>query len=177
MKKARPLSKREKLILYIALVLFVCVLAFNFLLTPLIEKLTKINQEIEQKAFLLKRHYRLMRKGKNLLPQYENYKEKLEKGITSEELVATLFEEIEVSAKKFGVIIEKIKPQPIEEKEGYKEVSLEVELVGKLGPIFQFINKLENSPSFIKVSALRLLPQPRSSSQLRCRISLTKLFF
>ena len=174
--KMRPFSLRERLILYAALAVFVCVLLFKFLISPAAVKLSLISQDIAKKTALLKRYSRLIGKGDRILSLYENYKENLKEGADPEEVVDMLFKEIESSAKSFNLSLDRIRPQPPEDKGEYKKVSLEIEGEGDFSSIFQFIDYLENSSSFVRIAAFRLFSQT-ASPQLRCRITLYNIFF
>lgn len=172
---SRP--KREKVILCITIIIFIVSLIFNFLISPSIAKLNRLNQDINKKTSLLMRYSRLIGKGENIISLYESYKDNLRTQTNSERVVADLFKEIKDSAKQFNLNLERIRPRPTEEKKGYKEVSLEVELLGDFSSIFEFVNHFEDSSSFVRIFSLRLSPHSDKSSHLRCKITFSKIFF
>lgn len=173
----RPLSKREKSILYIILVLFFASFVFNFVIGPTVVKLDQINQSIEKKSFLLRRYSRLVDKGEDIHSLYEQCRESLRGGSNAEEALAGLFKNIESSAKMFNMNIKSIKPQPVEKKKKYREASLEVKLDGSFRSVFQFIEHMETSSGFVKVTAIQLFPQPGTPSLLQARITFSQLVF
>lgn len=175
--KIKSLSRREKLILILTIVIGVTVLIFNVFISPTLIRLSGIQQDIETKTALLKKYYHLMSQGESILTRYENYKSVIKKEAHPEDVVPALFKEVENMASSLSLPLETIKPLPLQKRQGYKEISLEVELKGDFPEIFRFINKVENSPSFIQVSHLRLAPESHSSSKLLCKITFSKIFF
>ena len=175
--KLRPLSKRERTILYLTLAIFVATVLYNVLLTPLLSRLYDINSEIDAKISLLRRHSRLIGKGEDILSIYESYKQVLQTSVGLEEIETVFYKEIKSFAVNSRLSLERIRPQPVQDKKGYKEVFLEVELVGNLDSIFEFINRVENSASFMRIASIRISPQTAASRQLRCRIVLAKVSF
>jgi Tfp pilus assembly protein PilO len=175
--KVRKLSTREKMILYITLGLIVFALLFNFAISPLQDRLTEVNKEIEKKSFLLKRQSSLMQRGENILSLYERYRHALEEQEDPEEIVADLFKKIEAQATASGITVRKVKPLPVKENKGYKEVLIEIDLEGDFTAIFKFIVQLESDSPLIKIVSLRLVPQSSSSRVLRSRLNLSQIFF
>ncbi|UCD15540.1 MAG: type 4a pilus biogenesis protein PilO [Candidatus Omnitrophota bacterium] len=172
----RALTKREKLIIYTTLGIFLVSLTFSGLLQGY-AKLSALNQDIANKTALLRRHFQLVKKGGDIRSLYESYRSILESEGSAQELDTHLFNEMKDFAATFNLTIERVKPLPVELKKEYAQVSLEVEIVGDFRSIFQLINELENSPSFIKVLSLRLSQQSAGSQLLRCRLTLSRLFF
>ncbi|MFH1768779.1 MAG: type 4a pilus biogenesis protein PilO [Candidatus Omnitrophota bacterium] len=174
--KTKAISRRERRLVLIIFSLALASVIFNFLLQPLFRTLDRVNQDIERKEALARKHSRLLGKGENILLLYDKYKNAMEAKGDSDELIAGLFSEIEDVANKFSLVVEKIKPRAAESRKDYKQVSIEVELRGSVSAIFKFINHMEDGPSFVEVSALRISPQA-SFSNLICKVILSKLFF
>ncbi|MBU1122207.1 MAG: type 4a pilus biogenesis protein PilO [Candidatus Omnitrophota bacterium] len=174
--KKRRLSKREKLIISITLGIFIGSLAVNGVMLGR-NRLISLNQEIANKSSLLRRHFLLVERGGDIRSVYESYKKILEIEGSGQELDADLFNEVKRLTEKLNLSIDRIKPLPVESKANYAQVLLEVEIGGDFKSIFEFINGLENSPSFIRVLNLRLYPQSGSSAPLRCKCLISRLFF
>ncbi len=175
--KIRILTSREKLILWLVLIIFAAVIIFNFGISPVVAKVSRLNDDIEKKTLLLEKYARLIGKGGDIFSLYAQYKANLWIDDLPHEAIAALFKETKNSAAKFNLVLERLKPHPLEKKNNYKEVSLEIELSGDLSSLFGFVNHIENSTSLIKVSTLRLSSQSNSTSMLRCKVILSKIFF
>lgn len=134
-------------------------------------------KKIERKTFLLEKYFHVVKRGENVFSLYESHKYALEEKKDSQEVISELFERVEIIATESGVTIRRVKPRSVEDKEKYKEAILDIELEGQFSSLFRFINNLEASPYFIRILSFNLLPQLRSSQQLRCRLSLSKIFF
>lgn len=174
--RIRPLSKREKSALSAVFVILALSLIFNIVMN-IFGKLEDLREDIERKKNLLNRHFSLISKGNNIRALYEGYKDVLSAGSTPEEAENALFTEVKDLAGRLNLVIDKIKPLPMEVKRDYKKVFLEIELGGNLRAIFEFINELEKSPSFIKILSLRLYPPSGKSDGLRSRITLSRVVF
>ncbi len=173
----RQFSKREKLIFSITVILGLFVFGLNFIVLPALERINVLNREIDQKSFILKRHFKLINQGDSITSVYENYKQILSKVVNPDEMTAQLFEEVKLSAGKYGLKVQKIKPLTLKQNTSYKKVALEVDLEGDFKSIFQFINMIENSASLIDINSLNLRSKARSSKLLRCRLALSRSFF
>lgn len=174
--RIRPLSKREKSALSAVFVILALSLIFNIVMN-IFGKLEDLSEDINRKKNLLNRHFSLISKGNNIRALYEGYKDVLSAGSTPEEAENALFTEVKDLAGRLNLVIDKIKPLPMEVKRDYKKVFLEIELGGNLRAIFEFINELEKSPSFIKILSLRLYPPSGKSDGLRSRITLSRVVF
>ena len=174
--KMRAFSQREKMILYVTLSLSAVSIIANFGVSPVVFKIGDINNTIERKRRVLKKYVRLINKGDDITSLYEQYRDELETDGKGKDGVADLFEEIKAGTGRYNLIIEKIRPLAIKEKEEYKEVSLEIIAEGGFTSIFKFITYLESLPSLIRISSFQLSPQAGESALLRCRITLSKIF-
>jgi Tfp pilus assembly protein PilO len=175
--KLRSLSKREKILLYLAILVVSGIFIFNLVIEPLTIKLARMNEDIRKKEYLLKKYRSLTGKGEDILSLYSRYKGSLAKGQRSQEIIDSLFEEVKKTAATVHLNLEKIKPLPIEKNRHFQQALLEVELKGTFSSIFTFIDQLENSSSFVRISSLRLVPQAKDSSVLNCTVTVSRIFF
>ena len=76
-----------------------------------------------------------------------------------------------------GLAIRNEKILQIGADDSLPKANLEVEVEGSFKAIFQFINKLEHSFALIRISSLTIRSQSQTSDQIRCRLSLSKIFF
>jgi Tfp pilus assembly protein PilO len=174
--KIRAFSSREKFILRITLITgVVSLLLYGWFLAS--DKLVKLDDDIEKKRDLLQKYLYAIGEKDRGYAEYRNYMDVLEDRRSPGEVETQVFKEVKNLAQSFNLTIERIKPLPLKETKKYKEILLEVELGGTFAPLFQFINKLENSPSFIRILSLRLYPQSGMSFPLRCRITLSRVIF
>ncbi|MCQ9206116.1 MAG: type 4a pilus biogenesis protein PilO [Omnitrophica bacterium] len=175
--KLRKFSEREKIILNITIGIAVAVTVLHLVINPIFNFMKTTNKEIERKTFLLEKYFHVVKRGENVFSLYESHKYALEEKKDSQEVISELFERVEIIATESGVTIRRVKPRSVEDKEKYKEAILDIELEGQFSSLFRFINNLEASPYFIRILSFNLLPRLRSSQQLRCRLSLSKIFF
>lgn len=175
--KTYDLSRREKIIVVITFVVAVMSLLFNFLLNPFLDEVDRLNENIEQKTLLIQRYSSLANQKDDVANLYDSYEKILGKRIKDEDRMQYFFKEVEDYATKSGVVLEKIKPLSSLDKAGYKYLSIDIEVDGRFNSIFKFIHSIENISTCVKVEAIKIFPQEKSSMPLRAKISLSKLFF
>lgn len=175
--KFRQLSKREKTFFYLTIGAVILGLAYNFVVEPAIRHFTAVNKEIEEKTFLLRKQQSLILGGQDIISVYEQYKNTLDKEKDAEEVISTLFGEIEAAAAETGLKVKKVKPLASQEGREYKQALLEIDVEGDFVSLFKFINKLESGSPLLKIVSLYIASQSESSQTLRCRLSLAKIFF
>ncbi|PIQ89266.1 MAG: hypothetical protein COV72_03960, partial [Candidatus Omnitrophica bacterium CG11_big_fil_rev_8_21_14_0_20_42_13] len=110
--KFRPISQKEKNILYITLAALAAAVVFNLVIVPLVAKLSDMRAEIADKKTRLDRYLNLISKGEGALSVYESYKADLEAQKSEEDVVNSLFEQAKSAAGEYGLNLERIKPYP-----------------------------------------------------------------
>lgn len=176
MKFRRKISVREKKILVAAAGALAVIVLFNIGAAGA-RKLTHLDKNIKDKVILLQSYFNLVDKKEDIRSFYTRYKDIFTSGIEADKMETELFNEVNNSARNCGVTIERIQPLPLRVNKEHREAVLEVELEGGLSSIFSFINQLENSPFFIRILSLRLYSQSSGSASLRCRTTVSRLFF
>jgi len=174
--RIRRLTKREKTFVRAVLGTLVIGLAINGGMF-LFAKISELNRDIERKTLLLKRHSRLIQRGESIQSLYFNYRGIIDSKNPLEEAGTDLFKKVKSLTQSLNMTVERVMPLPVKERKDYKETALEVELGGDLKAIFQFINRVEDSLLFVKIVSLYICPQGGSGLPLRCKVTLSKLFF
>lgn len=175
--KIKPLSKREKVIFYITTLVFGSILLFNFVVEPLGDKLSLMNEDMRSKEEMLNKYTQLINKGGGIVSVYENYKETMQAEITVEEADAALFKELKGLATRFSLNLEQVRPQPIEKKNEYNEVALETVLTGSFSSVFKFIQGLEDNAVSTRIMSLRFMSRQGEKNKVQCKFRLSKVFF
>ena len=173
----RNLSKRERALLYLTIIVFIAIVLFNFVVSPALVKLTALNQDIEKKEYLLKKYTALTSRGEDIASVYDKYKDTFDNKEDSQQIIDSLFKEVKEQARLVKLDLQKIKPLPVEQNKGYNQALLEVELRGGFPAIFKFINQMEDSSSFIKIFSFRLVSQGKKDQGIRCNVTVSRIFF
>lgn len=149
---------------------------FDFLIGPVLIKLRKLDNEIDNKAFLLKEYFYLESRGQDLFLLYENYNGSL-KDASLEETTGGFFEEIERLAAEFGLEVKRLKPLSSGEHSGYRQIFLEAQLEADFVCLFRFINYFDNYSGLSKVYSFQVQPQPGSFGKVNCILVFSRPFF
>ena len=172
--KQKPLNQRELFLLKLTGSISLGAVVLSLIIFPINHKFSQLNRTIREKEYLYQKYSRLLAKGETLNLVYQRYKDLFKSNQRSEDITVVLFEEISQITQESGISLVKVKTQSREKTQQYQRVSLEVELVGRFDSFFTFVQKIEESPVFLKIDALRLVPQVNNSEVLtgRCTISL-----
>lgn len=170
------LSKRERYILYISLMVISLALLYNFLIEPLVQRWVKVNEGVIRKEMKLERNLKIISEKETVLKEYKEYAKRVKAKGSDEEEIATLLREVETVAARTSVRLTNVnKPRPVKNMKFYKLYSLEVELEAPIRPLTEFIYQLEKSPQILKVRQLRLSARGSQSSSLRSSMLITKI--
>jgi len=174
--KPVSLSPRESQIAKATILIVAAGLVFNFFISPVLVKVTGVNDEIARKEYMLKKYHHFQEKSRELNLSDNNYAG-LTKSLTPDEAVAQMFGVVSEAAKKYSLNVQKIKPLPAGSGRASKQAVLEVEVAGNFSAVFKFINAVEDSPLFMRVFTFHLAPGGTNDSDLRCIVAFSRVLF
>ena len=174
--KPLNLSPREKQIVNITILIIAAGVVFNFFISPIIAKVTGVNDEIARKEYLLKKYRHFQEKSRELNLKGSSYVG-LTKSPTTDEAVADMFGVVSEAAKKYSLNVQKVKPLPAGSGRLSKQAVLEVEVTGNFSAIFKFINAVEDSPLFMRVFTFYLMPSGGNDNGLHCTVAFSRVLF
>jgi Tfp pilus assembly protein PilO len=162
------LSAREKKIAYVVAGLLIFVFGYHAVLTPMMQKFSDLDDEIFAMQMRL-------RKAKTFLRQKDQVKEastkftnleQMDAG-SDEEEIARLLNSIEQTARKNGVSLSDVKPQPVRSDKITKQFVVELNAEAGLSSLVDFIYELENSPQMLRLGKVTLSPKDDKSPTIR----------
>jgi len=177
MKLFRPLTSREKWILYTTILLGILYILINFLVIPTVSKLRSFNQEIDKKSTLLKKYTHLAKRAPAIISLYDNLKEDIKLEVNLQEETNSLLKEIEKIADSSGLIVQGIKPLTPKKERNYTKVYLEVNCQGDMKSTLDFICRLENTSLLVVIPSLKISPQKNDPNILRSLLKVYKILF
>lgn len=153
------ITKREKLIFYIAVIAVVLSIVFNFLVFPVFKKNEALNSDISITRAKLKKYLRLLAQKEFINNKYSEVLES--SGISSDirEGVSVL-SELENLAKVSNIKIIDMRPQNLPEGEVSRLALIDLRAEGNIEDYFKFIYKIENSFLLLKIKRLQLSVKP-----------------
>lgn len=149
------LSKREKIILFATLAIIIFSILFNFLLEPLLNRNSILNQRITVARAKLSKYRRLIEYKDKLESQYKNFTSALTIPREEDTFVGALAE-IERIAKDAHLRIIDIRPGTSKDTGTKKSMPIDLRMEGTIEGYLQFIYTIENYPTLLKIRAIRL---------------------
>ncbi len=170
------LSKKERVGLVAALVVIIVVLVDKLVISPVGEKVHRINQEIDFSEKKLSRDLRNINNKGLIESEYKKYKNYVKKSFASdEEDVANILAEIEGLARSAGVSLVDIKPQAAKQTDFCKEYAIAVEVEGSMEQVITFLHNLNSSAQLLRAVKLRIGLKDRESSAVKSSMLVTKI--
>jgi len=160
----RLLTKRERIISYIAAAVVIFSIAFNFLLAPALKTNDILNKEINLARAKLYRYAVLLSQKEEIQNKYSKFSEALGGAQQKEDTFVSVLSELEGLAKNANIHIVDIRPQSASAKSSglYKEASIDLRTEGPMDSYIKFIYSVENSLLLLKIKKLQLAARPNS---------------
>lgn len=157
------LSKKEKRLFYITVVVVAVVFFERVVLRPVLNKLEVLNGKISLEEKKLEKSLLVLQEESAINSEYEKFAQNIKQEQSDEETLAALLGSLEKMANSVSVFILGIKPNPIEKYDFYKKYSVKVEAEAKISNLIDFIYQMENSPKLLRLSDFRLTPQKKET--------------
>lgn len=171
----KHLSRRERNIFYLAIFFILSVVLYITVVEPLWKKWQALNESISSKEIQLLKNQKILARRDIIAQMYDKYAENIKMKGSVEEETASILREIENIARASNTYINDIKPLKVEDREFYKEYSIEVETEGDISNLTKFIYDLQDSKQILKVRYLRLNPRDEAGDALKGYMIVTKV--
>ncbi|MBM3246455.1 MAG: hypothetical protein FJZ13_03895 [Candidatus Omnitrophica bacterium] len=156
------LSKREKIILYVAIGVIVFSLGFNFLIAPGLGRNDVLNREISMVRTKLKKYRWLLSQKDYIQNKYNKFSSTLKLPGEQADTLTGALAELENLAKDANVRIIDLRPQPTINPSEYQEIIIDLRAEGTMEGYLKFIYNLENSLSLLKIKRFQLSAKPNN---------------
>lgn len=159
-----------------AVVVIALTLTDRLLISPISNKVRRLNQEIKFSEVKLSRDLRNINNKGTIESEYKKYKNYVRSTYASdEEDVAGILAEIEGLARSSSVSLVDIKPQSPKKSDFYKEYAVEVEVEGGMEQIVTFLHNLNSSTQLLRAVKLRIGLKDKESSVIKASLLVTKI--
>ncbi|MCF7875340.1 MAG: type 4a pilus biogenesis protein PilO [Candidatus Omnitrophica bacterium] len=169
------LKKRERYILYFAIIVIGFFIFDRIVIRPVLAELKNLNKKITVKEKQLKKSLRLVSQKEKINSLYSEYVDQIKQELSDEEEVAKLLSYIEEVAKETNVSLVRLKPSQTKKEDFYKKFIMKIEAEASISRLIDFIYKLEKSSQLIRVDDFRLTPRKQGSSILEIEMSISKV--
>lgn len=160
----RILTKREKIILFMAIGALVTSIVFNFVIDPVLTKSACLNKEISLTAAKLKKYLQLLSQKEQIKNQYDKFFESFRhfNNNIGKDASVNMLSEIENLAKESRIQILDIRPETPKNADLYKELLIVLRTQGDMEGYLRFLYNLENSAILLSVKSFQLNSKPNS---------------
>jgi len=169
------LSPKEKIGLFIAVAFVAFAIADRAIVTPVNDRIQRLNREIKIAEKQLIRHLRNLSQKEIVSKEYAKYIEYVRKVGSDEEEVAKILGEIESLARKSNVYLGDMKPHSPKVKGFHKEYTVEIEAESRMEPLINFLYQINNSPQLLRAEKLRVGSKKEKRGVVKSSILITKL--
>ena len=146
----------------------IVLLFINFVLKPLVYKITSVQEKIKQAELQLKEGLKVQAQKDEILNAYNRYQEYLkQEDLPEREIVGNFLEELEKIAQQSRVSVISLSPSGVEEKDSFKIYNADFRAEGKMPQLLAFFNKVQQSKLLIKVYELSMSPKDKIALELK----------
>ena len=169
----KKLGKREK-ILAIAVATLLLAFVFKLLIfNPLLEKINSAELKIERAQLGIRKYLELVQQKEDILKAEKQIERYLNLKGTDEERMGAILSKIESEARKAGLSILDMNPQPMAKTKSIPIIyRVQLRAEADINKLFDFIFNLENSDILFKIDKLNLSSKDESSRILKIEASI-----
>ncbi|MBI3306474.1 MAG: hypothetical protein HYZ84_01520 [Candidatus Omnitrophica bacterium] len=170
------LSKGEKTLVSIAIVLVALALMDGLLLGPILSHITSLETEIVTKSQTIKRNLRILSFRDGILKEYGQYVKYLDAGEKKqEEIVAALLRKIETIAAEKSVSVSNIQPGDVSSTSMVQEYKTTISGEGSLGNVLGFMHALEESDYLFQITKYSLTPKSKGADVMKFSFDISRV--
>lgn len=169
------ISKKEKYLLYIAIVCVGCAVLNRIVLRPLMGKSANFNRQIQLKRRMLENSLRLLSQKEDIQKESGKFANFAKQRFSEEEETASFLDEIEEIAKKSQVLLVDLRPYSAERVDFYIDYKIELEAESDMNQLITFIYNLQNSENILRVQKFHISPKADNPSILRTHLTIIKV--
>ena len=158
----KVLSKREKIFLIAAIAIISFGVLFNFVISPVLDKISNLNREVEFNRVKLTKYSSLIKQKDLIQKKYASLPGGMDLSENSKDTLVDALSELESLAKKAGIRIIDIRPQAGKNLDLYKEIFIDLRTEGTMEGYIKFIYNLQNSLSLLKIKRMQLNAKPNT---------------
>jgi hypothetical protein len=170
------LTKKEKIIFYLAVILVSLTLLDRLIISPVFSKIRLLNKEIQVKETNIKVNLRILAQKDKILAESAKYKPFLgDPKNNPDEQVTSVLKDIESLANKSSVYLVDMKPGSVKEFGSSKKILINLNCEAQMEQLVDFMYNIENSDNLLSIEKYQLTPKSKESSVAKCSLSVYKV--
>ncbi|MBU1887577.1 MAG: hypothetical protein KKB46_00050 [Candidatus Omnitrophica bacterium] len=169
------LSKKERLGAYAALFFVVFTFLDRVVISPISSKLQDLSSEIAVMEKAVRVDLEILGEKEEIYRQFQRYRPFIEKTRSDEEEMAFMLSDVEVSAGMTEVTLVNLKPYPPSEVAFYKKYQTDIEIVGEMPKLVDFLYRLRSSKQLLRIDSLKLTQDGKKANIVRAYALVSKV--
>lgn len=173
----RALTKREKNILIICVVLGGAYFGYNGVYKPVTERLDYLDQKAVVLQKQIKKNREMIKNSEQVEKNYAEIVDRFKQVRSNEQEMSAILSEIEDVARGLEMQIADLKPHRVRSEANFNRFSVSLTLSSEISDIVQFIYELQKEPHFFNVEEVRFdKSNQRGKDSLKTSLVLSRFF-
>ncbi len=168
------LSKGERRILFITILLLGLVFTDRVIVMPITTTLSSLSQNVREQEASIRKSMNMLLHKESIMAESKEYMSYSVEAKNAEEEMVGLLREVESVAEKSGVSLIFVKPGTIKEEKETKKYYANLECEGPMEQVATFFHDIESSNQLIKIEKYQIQPKGKDSSIARTTVSVYK---
>jgi hypothetical protein len=176
LKLLSGLSKREKTILYTAIIALSLVALDKLIVFPVFSKIKSLDSAIKEGESGIARDMRMLAQKEKIILETKKYASYLNSPESEEEAMTSFLKEVENLANKSSLYIIDMKPMGVKaEKDNTKKYQLVLTCEGQMQQLIEFIYNIENLNALLNIERYQISPKNKDTGTVQCSITIAKI--
>lgn len=168
-------SKRERLILYGALLFVFLMFLDRMVIAPVFQKVESLDEEIRNRESNIRKDMRILAQKDRILSEAAKYATFLGDRKSEDEEMTSLLKEVEAQADKASVYLADIKPAGSKEVGVSKKYLVTLNCEAQMEQIVNFMYNIENSSKLLAIEKYQITPKSKESSVAKCSLTISRI--
>ncbi len=169
------LSKNEKIIFYLSIVLVAVAFLDRGIISPLVNKMEILKEEKKTVLDEMKKNLRIINQRQRIQDEERKYSSFALQARSEEEEIAALLKKLESLATKASVYLVNLKPANVQMEGLVKKFVINLSCEGEMEQLISFIYLVESSNMLLQIGAFNLSPKSKKSTVVKGEILIYKI--
>ncbi len=169
------LSLREQKIFAACFLVILIYVSIQFVFRPLDKKILALQAKAQTLRKHIAKNLKVARQDNSVDSEYNRHAQNFKQKVSDEGAMTSILSEIESTANEVSMRLSDMKPKKTKRIDFYNTFSVSLTMEGEITSIIHFIYVLENAPHFFTVDDLQLEKSSSRTSQIKCRMVLSKI--
>lgn len=169
------LSKKERLILYLAICFVSLTLLDRSVISPIYSRIKSLNSEIKEREMTIKKNLRILAQEERIASEIAQYSTLLASAKFAGEDATALLKEIEDLANKSSVYLVNMRPAGSRSLGASSKLLINLNCEAQMEQLADFMYNIETSDKLLTIERYQISPKAKGSSVVTCSMTIAKI--